>query len=80
MNNYQERERLNLLFADLERLAVDPSSKSHIISQQLEELRVRLVELEKHLQEDKTAAPSPETETDSSAEPEHARPSSPSLF
>lgn len=75
MNNYQERERLNLLFADLERLAVDPSSKSHNISQQLDELRVRLVELEKQLQEDKTAATSPEAEALSKAEPAYAHPS-----
>src|SRR6185503_2572654 len=51
MNNYQERQRLNELFADLERLAVNPAGNTPEILHELESLRARIVELEKHLPE-----------------------------
>ena len=35
MNNKQERQRLNALFTELERLAADPDSHTQEISQQL---------------------------------------------
>jgi signal transduction histidine kinase len=47
MNNKQERQRLNALFAELERLAADPASNTQEMSQQLEALRARMLELEK---------------------------------
>ena len=46
MNNKQERQRLNALFAELERLAENPASDTHEMSQQLEALRAQLLELE----------------------------------
>ena len=52
MNNKQERQRLNALFAELERLAAEPPSNTQEISQQLEALRARMLELEKKFQED----------------------------
>jgi len=51
MNNKQERQRLNTLFADLERLAVDASGKNPEIQQELESLRARVVELERQFNE-----------------------------
>jgi signal transduction histidine kinase len=51
MNNNQERQRLEALFADLERLATDPVGKTPEISNQLENLRARMLELEKRFLE-----------------------------
>ncbi|MCI0556217.1 MAG: ATP-binding protein [Anaerolineae bacterium] len=56
MNNKQERQRLNALFTELERLAADPDSHTQEISQQLEALRARMVELEKKFLEDEINA------------------------
>ena len=56
MNNKQERQRLNALFTELERLAADPDSHTQEISQQLEALRARMVELEKKFLEDELNA------------------------
>ena len=44
MNNYQERQRLNELFADLERLAVNPAGNTPEILHELESLRARFNE------------------------------------
>jgi len=55
MNNNQERQRLEALFADLERLATDSVGKTPEISNQLESLRARMLELEKRfLESDET--------------------------
>ena len=51
MNNKQEHQRLSALFADLERLAVDPASNTQQMSQQLEVLRAQLLGLEKNFLE-----------------------------
>ena len=51
MNNKQEHQRLSALFADLERLAVDPASNTQQMSQQLEALRAQLLELEQNFLE-----------------------------
>ncbi|MEP6894373.1 MAG: ATP-binding protein [Chloroflexota bacterium] len=51
MNNKQERQRLEALFADLERLATDPVGKTPEISHQLESLRARMLGLEKRFLE-----------------------------
>ena len=56
MNNKQERQRLNALFAELERLAADPASNTQEMSQQLEALRARMLELEKKFQEDEISS------------------------
>lgn len=49
MNSKQERQRLNSLFEDLERLAANPASNNSKVQSELESLRTRLVELEKQL-------------------------------
>src|SRR5215216_5130446 len=46
MNENRERQRIQALFADLERLASDPSSHSQQFQQELDALRARVVELE----------------------------------
>jgi signal transduction histidine kinase len=46
MNKNRERQRIQALFADLERLASDPSSHSQQFRQEVEALRTRIVELE----------------------------------
>jgi signal transduction histidine kinase len=51
MNNKQERQRLNELFSDLERLAVNPARDTPEIRHELESLRSRIVALEKHFLE-----------------------------
>jgi len=55
MNNKQERQRLNMLFADLERdlerLAADPAGDTPEIQRELESLRARMLELEKQFTE-----------------------------
>jgi hypothetical protein len=53
MNNKQERQRLNTLFTDLERLAVEANGSSPEVQAQIEDMRTRLVELEKHLTNNK---------------------------
>jgi len=52
MNKKTARQRLKLLFKDLEKLAADPSANTPEISSQIELLRARVVELEKYLTED----------------------------
>lgn len=51
MNNKQERQRLDALFADLERLAADPAGDTPEIHRELESLRARMLELEKQFTE-----------------------------
>src|SRR4026209_917070 len=51
MNNKQERQRLNELFSDLERLAVSPAGNTPEMRHELESLRARIAELEKHFVE-----------------------------
>jgi len=51
MNNKQERQRLNELFSDLERLAVSPTGNTPEMRHELESLRARIAELEKHFVE-----------------------------
>jgi len=51
MNNKQERQRLDALFSDLERLEANPAGKEPEIINQIESLRTRVLELEKYLSE-----------------------------
>ncbi len=51
MNNNRERQRLNALFTDLERLTADPAGNTPEIHRELEALRARMLELEKQFTE-----------------------------
>ena len=51
MNNNRERQRLDALFADLERLTADPAGNTPEIHRELEALRARILELEKQFTE-----------------------------
>ena len=62
MDNNRERQRLQTLFQDLEKIAADPASKPSEIKQDIEDLRARLLELEKQIlekdeQDDNAASP-----------------------
>ena len=46
MNNKREQQRLQALFADLERLTADPRGKSPEMKREIEQMRARLLELE----------------------------------
>jgi len=56
MKTKQERQRLNALFADLERLAADPAGNTPEIQRELESLRARMMELEKQFTESEKSA------------------------
>jgi signal transduction histidine kinase len=51
MDNKQERQRLDALFADLERIAVSHNGNTPEIKVEIENLRARIAELEKHILE-----------------------------
>ncbi len=55
------RERLDSLFADIKRLTGDPASATPEIQHELEELRARLLELEKQVLESKETPIQPDT-------------------
>jgi len=56
MNNKNERQRIQALFADLERIATDPASNTKEFKKELEALWARLDELEKQIQSKEDAA------------------------
>jgi len=50
MDKNQERKRLNELFKELEQIAVSPSSETDDVRKRLDDLRSRMLELEKEIQ------------------------------
>jgi len=62
MYKERERQRLQALFSDLERLAADPDCRDLSLRRELDDLRTRLNELEKQLKEDEQNTPIPEIE------------------
>ncbi len=50
MDKNQERQRLNELFTELEQIAVSPSSETDVVQKKLDDLRSRMPELEKDIQ------------------------------
>ena len=57
MSNKQYRQRLDSLFSEIERLVADPASATASIRHELDELRARVVELERQFSESEKCAP-----------------------
>ena len=60
MDKLELRQRLDALFADMERLATDPASHTPSIRLELDELRMRLQDLEAQIAASKHDIPTPE--------------------
>jgi signal transduction histidine kinase len=64
MSNHKTQQRLQALFADIERLSADPRADTAEMKREIETLRARLCELEEVIRNDHSSDPIAELQTD----------------
>ena len=80
MFNNQFRQRLDMLFADMERIKADPAISPPVFHAEIQELQKRLCELESQFLENEKRAAAQECESHATSKDIPQRPTAPLLY